>query len=127
MEERDFLELSQTPTNLEIDEDIGDLLLEDTDVSALEGFEYPALLLTGVLFQDTLKVIKTCARKSYREVAIWLDLEDGSSPTMIGTLPLELDTLLVMRYLGVRVIAYFSQEKVEPLDLSDTEVLEKYM
>ena len=46
MEERDFLELSQTPTNLEIDEDIGDLLLEDTDVSALEGFEYPALLLS---------------------------------------------------------------------------------
>ena len=46
---------------------------------------------------------------------------------MIGTLPLELDTLLVMRYLGVRVTAYFNQEKVEPLDLSDTEVLEKFM
>lgn len=123
----DLLDISQTSQNLDIDFDIGSLELEGVNITALPDFKYPAIVIAGVAFQDTIKVINTRSRESFRSVDVWLDMEDGSSPSRIGTLPLELETLLVMRYLGVRVTAYLSSEKVELLDLSDTDVLEKYM
>lgn len=127
MESSDLLDLGQTSQNLEIDFDISELSLGLSDITTLPDFQYPAMLLTGVVFQDTLKVLKTRARESYRSIDVWLDMEDGNSPVKVGTLPLEMETLLVMRYLGVRVTAYLSPDVVEDLDLSDADVLEKYM
>ncbi len=126
MEGSDFLDVGQTSEDLDIDLDVADLSLGFVDVTTVEGFEYPAMVITGVSFADTLKVLKTRARKSYRSIDVWLDLEDGSPPTNIGTLPLELETLLVMRYLGVGVTLYFTSDRVETLDLSDVSVLERF-
>lgn len=127
MEGSDFLDLPQTPEDLDIEYDITGLSLDLVDVTAQEGFNYPAMVITGVVFQDTLKVLKTRVRDSFRAFDVWLDMEDGSSPTNIGTLPLEMETLLVMRYLGVRVTVYLTPDEVETLDLSDASVLERFM
>lgn len=40
---------------------------------------------------------------------------------------MELETLLVMRYLGVQVTLYLQSGEAEPLDLTDTDVLERFM
>ena len=127
MEGSDFLDLPQTPEDFDIEYDITGLSLDLVDVTAQEGFKYPAMVITGVVFQDTLKVLKTRVRDSFRAFDVWLDMEDGSSPTNIGTLPLEMETLLVMRYLGVRVTVYLTPDEVETLDLSDASVLERFM
>ena len=127
MEGSDFLDLPQTPEDLDIEYDITGLSLDLVDVTAQEGFKCPAMVITGVVFQDTLKVLKTRVRDSFRAFDVWLDMEDGSSPTNIGTLPLEMETLLVMRYLGVRVTVYLTPDEVETLDLSDASVLERFM
>ena len=127
MEGSDFLDLPQTPEDLDIEYDITGLSLDLVDVTAQEGFKYPAMVITGVVFQDTLKVLKRRVRDSFRAFDVWLDMEDGSSPTNIGTLPLEMETLLVMRYLGVRVTVYLTPDEVETLDLSDASVLERFM
>ncbi len=127
MESTDLLDLGQTSQDLGIDYDITGLALGSVDVTEMEGFQYPAMVLTGVVFQDTLKVLQTRAHESYRAFDVWLDMEDGNSPVKIGTLPMELETLLVMRYLGVRVTLYLSSDSVRPLDLSDTETLEEFM
>lgn len=127
MESSDFLDLGQTSQDLDIDLDISGLDLGFGDITAVEGFQYPAMVLTGVVFQDALKVLQTRVRQSYRSFDVWLDMEDGNSPVKIGTLPMELETLLVMRYLEIGVTLYLSSDKVESLDLSDTEVLERFM
>lgn len=127
MESEDFLDLDQTSQNLDIDFDISELSLNIVDVTTLPDFKYPAMLITGVLFQDTLKVLKTKARESYRSVDVWLDMEDGSSPENIGTLPMDMEVFLIMRYLNVRVTLYLSPDNVETLDLAQPDVLEKFM
>lgn len=126
-ENSDMLDLSETSQDLDIDFDIADLSFGFSDVTSIAGFQYPAMVLSGVVFQDTLRVLQTRARESYRAFDVWLDMEDGNQPVKIGTLPLELETLLVMRYLGVRCTVYFSEDNFELLDLSDTAVLEKYL
>lgn len=123
----DFLSLDQTSQDMDIDLDISQLSLNVVDVTTLPDFKYPAMLLTGVLFQDTLKVLQTKAKKSYRSVDVWLDMEDGSSPENIGALPMDMEVFLIMRYLNVRVTLYLSPDSVETLDLTQTDVLEKFM
>lgn len=123
----DLYDLSQTSQDLDIELDIGGLALEESDITSNPDFKYPAIVISDVVFQDVIKVLNTRCRKSYRAFDVWLDGVEGGSPVLMGTLPLELETLLVMRYLGVRVTAYFSSDRVELLDLSDTDVLEKYM
>lgn len=76
----ELLELSQTSEDLDIDLDVTGLLLDSVDVTTLQGFQYPAMVLTGVAFKDTLRVLKTRFRESFRSVDVWLDLEDGSAP-----------------------------------------------
>lgn len=123
----ELLELSQTSEDLDIDLDITGILLDSVDVTTLQGFQYPAMVLTGVAFKDTLRVLKTRFRESFRSVDVWLDLEDGSAPSKIGTLPLELETLLTMRYLGINLTLYLEPGHVESVDLSSPNVLEDFI
>lgn len=127
MDDFDFFDLSQTSADLDIDLNVTGLDIGLVDVTTLPGFQYPAMVLTGVVFKDTLKVLKTRYRESFRSVDVWLDLEDGSNPSQIGTLPLELETLLVMKYLGVSVTLYLGPDNVESIDLSNPSVLEDFI
>lgn len=127
MDDFESFELSQTSEDLDIDLNVGGLDLGLVDVTTLPEFKYPAMVLTSVVFKDTLRVLKTRYRESYRSVDVWLDLEDGSEPSMIGTLPLELETLLTMRYLGITVTLYLQPDSVESVDLSNPSVLEDFI
>ncbi len=127
MDDLELFDLSQTSEDLGVDLEVEGLDIERVDVTTLIGFQYPAMVLTGVVFKDTLKVLKTRFRESYRSVDVWLDLEDGSKPTNIGTLPLELETLLLMRYLGITVTLYLGPETVESVDLSNPSKLEDFI
>lgn len=127
MDGLDLFELSQTSDDLNIDLSVTGIDLGLVDVTTLPEFRYPAMVLTGVVFKDTLRVLKTRFRESYRSVDVWLDLEDGSEPSKIGTLPLELEVLLTMRYLGISVTLYLQPDNVESLDLSNPSVLEDFI
>lgn len=127
MDDLEFFELSQTSADLDIDLDVTGLDIGLVDVTTLPGFQYPAMVLTGVVFKDTLRVLQTRVRESYRSYDVWLDLEDGSAPSQIGKLPLELETLLTMRYLGISVTLYLQPDLVKSVDLSNPVELEDFI
>ena len=124
----DFLELGQTSQDLDIEYDIGDLEPKEISVTQVPGFQYPAMEISGVAYNDTIKVLQTCSRNSYRSIDVWLNMNDGSTPIKLDPLPLEMETLLMMRFLGVSVTLYLSpDEDVQPFDFSDVSELEKYI
>lgn len=123
----DLFDIDQSNDDLNIDLEVSGLGANTTDVTELEGFEYPAIVIAGVAFNDVLRVLKTCERDSYRACDIWLDPEDGNAPECIGQLPLELETLLLMLFLGVRVTIYLSSDRQITPSLSDPELLEAFM
>lgn len=127
MDDSNSFMLSQTSEDLDIDLNVTGIDLGLTDVTTLPDFKYPAMVLTSVVFKDTLRVLQTRFRESYRSVDVWLDLEDGSEPSQIGTLPLELETLLTMRYLGISVTLYLGPDNVESVDLSNPSALEDFI
>lgn len=116
------------------DDDLGfsstDVDSFDVDVADFrdqEGLTYPAMLLTRVLFMDSLLVLKSQKRSSYREIPVWLELDGGEGYQEMGTLQLTSDILLLLRHLHIGVTMYWSYDIVETLDLSNPAVLEKYI
>lgn len=103
------------------------LELDVADLREQPDITYPAVLLSGVLFTDCLKVLKYFKRKSYREFPTWLELPDGGGFTCIGTMQLDSQVLQLLRHLRIGVTIYFSTENIETLDLNDPAVIEKYI
>lgn len=122
-----FEQIGQTSVDLNIDLEAESITNEIYDVRAEQGFEYPAMLITGIKFQDTLRVLKSVRQESYRLFDVWLDLEDGNPPVKQGTLPANSDTFLIMRYLGLRVTLYLDENNIQSLDLQDPSVLESFI
>ena len=116
-----------------LEEDFGfdptdsDLDLGIRDLSDEEGVEYPALLLSNILFTDVLKVLKELKRDSYRTVDVWLELQDSGDFVQFTPLPLDSRLLIVLRHLKVQATAYWSPQDIEVLDLKDPCVIEKFL
>lgn len=107
----------------------------DTDVLDLgirdlrdeEGLEYPALLLSNVLFVDALKVLQASKRESYRAVDVWLELPEGDGFQKIGSMQADSELMVALRHLKIAATLYYSAEDFEALDLNDPAVLEKFI
>lgn len=90
------------------------------------GLQYPALLLSGVAFMDCLRVLDAKKQESYREVDVWVEIPNGGFRN-IGSLQLDSDMLLLLRFLRINAVMYYDHENIEPLDLNDCSVLEKFV
>lgn len=101
--------------------------LDMPDFREQEGLEYPALLLSNVLFMDCLTVLSKIKRPSFREVDTWVELEDGAGYQHIGSIQLDSTVLLTLRFLHIRATAYYSSESIQVLDLEDPTVLEQFI
>lgn len=127
MSEEDFLDIGQDNEDLSIDFTIGFDGYDTPDVRDQPGFEYPAMLITGVHFNDTLRVLQSIRRESYRLFDVWVDLENGQPPVKQGNLPADISTFLSMRYLGLTVTLYLGEDEIQVLNLHDISVLEKFI
>lgn len=123
----EFEPIGQTSEDLEIDLTAGDTLMSVVDVRDEPGFKYPAMLISGIRFNDTLRILQAVRKESYRLFDVWLDLGDGSPPTRQGTLQADSQVLLTMRYLGLTVTLYLTEDSVQTLDLRDPSVIENYI
>lgn len=123
----DFFEIGQTSSDLEIDLEATAVSSDLIDIRELDGFKYPSMLVSGVKFNDALRVLQTVYHPSYRNFDVWIDLDDGSPPVLQGSLPADVTTFLTMRYLGLHVTLYLSREVVQSLDLQNPEVLEEFI
>ena len=101
--------------------------LDLADLTAQDGFTYPALLLHGVLFMDCLRVLQAQKRKSFREVDTWVELPESGEFQNIGTLQLDSDMLLVLRQLRIGATIYWEEGTTETIDLSDPERIENFI
>lgn len=129
--------MSENEDLLRLDGDVEDFSFSPSDADGLdlefidfreqEGLEYPAILLSNVLFMDCLHVLKKMKRESYREFSTWVAIPGEQSFQNIGTIQLDSTVLLAMRYLHIGVTAYYSAENVEVLDLDNPEVLERFI
>lgn len=125
-EDNELLEVSEE--SFDFDPNLPDsFVIEIADLRDREDVEYPALLLSNVLFMDCLRVLKANNRKSYRSVDTWVELSDNNEFQHIGELPLSSDTLLALRHLRIRATLYVDAETVEVLDLESPEVIEKFI
>lgn len=97
------------------------------DLRDQDGINYPCILLSGVAFMDCLRVLSANKRKSYREVDAWLELENSEGFKNIGTIQLDSDLLLLLKYLRIRAVMYYDAERIEALDLNDPQVIEKFI
>lgn len=127
MNSEDFFEIGQTDDDLNISMLDTDDLIDVVDIRELDDFRYPAMLISGIQFKDTLRVLKSVRKESYRLFDVWVDLGDDTIPIKQGSLPATLETLLVLRYLGLKVTLYLSADIVETLDLRNPDVLVQYI
>lgn len=123
----DFVAIGQTQEDLSLDVAMGGSLEDIVDVRNCEGFAFPAMLLSGVRFNDALKVLKDSRVDSYRCFDVWVDLGNGNMPYKVGTMPATMDSFIIMRYLGINVTLYLNEDTVMTLNLSDPTVLESFM
>lgn len=103
------------------------LSLDIADLRNEPGLQYPALLLSNVSFMDCLRVLDLQKRQSYREVDVWVELAGDAGFKHIGTIQLDSDLLLLLRFLRIHVTMYYSKDEVSLLDLNDTAVLEQFV
>lgn len=103
------------------------LSLDIRDFREEEGLEYPALLLSNVLFMDALKVLQASKRESYRTIDVWLDLEEEGSFHKIGSVQADSELLVTLRYLQIAATMYYSHDNFEALDLNSSDLLEKFV
>lgn len=127
MNSEDFFEIGQTDDDLNISMLDTDDLIDVVDIRELDDFRYPAMLISGIQFKDTLRVLKSVRKESYRLFDVWVDLGGDTIPIKQGSLPATLETLLVLRYLGLKVTLYLSADIVETLDLRNPDVLVQYI
>lgn len=123
----EFEDIGQTSLDMEIDLETGDIGGEVIDVTGQQGFEYPAMLITGIKFNDTLRVLKALRRKTFRLFDTWVDLEDGNPPVKQGSMPADSSVFLAMRTLGLHVTLYLDENTVMPLDLQDPECIMEFI
>lgn len=123
----EFEPIGQTSEDLEIDLLAGDTDLPIADVREEPGFQYPAMLISGIRFNDTLRILQAVRKESYRLFDVWLDLGDGSPPVKQGTLQADSRVFLTMRYLGLNVTLYLTEDSIQTLDLRDLSVIEDYI
>lgn len=122
-----FEDIGQDNDDLEIDFSDSFELSEISDIRELEGFAYPSMLISGVKFNDTLRILRELRTNSYRLFDVWIDLGDGEPPIKQGTLPANSEILLAMRYLGLRVTLYLDENNIESLDLNKSKDIEKFI
>lgn len=122
-----FDPIGQTSADLDIDLFAGDTTLSMTDVREEAGFKYPAMLITGIKFTDTLRILQAVRKDSYRLFDVWIDLGDGSPPVKQGTLQADSQVFLTMRYLGLNVTLYLTEDSIQTLDLQDLSVIEDFI
>lgn len=123
----ELYDIGQTSSDLDIDLFAGDALLDIVDVQEQPDFHYPAMLISGIKFNDALRVLKSVRQESYRLFDVWIDLGDGNPPIKQGTLPANSATFLAMRYLGLNVTLYLKEGEVQTLDLKDLSVIEAFV
>lgn len=122
-----FEDIGQDNDDLEIDFSDSFELSEISDIRELEGFAYPSMLISGVKFNDTLRILRELRINSYRLFDVWIDLGDGELPIKQGTLPANSEILLAMRYLGLRVTLYLDENNIDSLDLNKSKDIEKFI
>ena len=101
--------------------------LEIVDFREQADVNYPAVVLSRVLFRDCLVVLQARKRQSYREMETWVELPDGEGFQKIGTLQMDSDMLLTLRHLRIGVTLYYDSDEMEVLNLEDPEVLERFI
>ena len=107
--------------------DVDSFELGMSDFREQEGLQYPALLLSNVLFADCLRLLQSMKRQSYREVSVWVELDGGQSYSNVGTLQLDSDLLIVLKHLRIGATLYYDVDTWETLQLDDPAVLEKFI
>lgn len=127
MSDIDLLEIGQGNEELDIDLAAGFDSFDIVDVRDDPNFQYPAMLISGLKFNDALRVLKSIRRESYRLFDVWVDLEDGNPPVKQGSLPADSNTFLTMRYLGLHVTLYLSEDQIQTLNLNDLSVIEDFI
>ena len=123
----DFEEIGQESSDLGVDADINLSMDDIYDIRDDPDFTYPAMLISGIAFQDTLRVLQSIRHESYRLFDVWIDPEDGNPPCKQGSLPADSDTFLTMRYLGLHVTLYLNKDAIQMLDLKDPKVIEEFI
>lgn len=123
----EFEEIGQTSEDLDIDLNAVADYSEELDVRNQPGFFYPAMLISGIKFSDALEVLQTAYHECRSLCDVWIDLEDGNPPVKQGRLPADLNTFLIIRYLGLRVTLYPMEGAVRTLNLSDPFELENFI
>ena len=127
MANEELYDIGQTSADLDIDLFAGDMPLDVIDVQEQPGFRYPAMLISGIKFNDALRVLKSVRQESYRLFDVWIDLGDGNPPVKQGSLPANSATFLTMRYLGLNVTLYLQEGEVQTLNLKDSSVIETFI
>lgn len=122
-----FEEIGQVSSDLDLDLMSEVEGLDIIDVQDQPGFEYPAMLISGIQFNDVLRILKAVDRKSYRSFDVWIDLGEGIAPVKQGTLPMDSRVLLTAKYLGLNITLYLDVNNVQTLDLNNPEVIACYI
>lgn len=121
-------QLRLTTESYDFDPTVPDVLtLDIADLREQEGLEYPAVLLSNVLFMDCLKVLQSVKRESYRQMQVWIELPDTGEFRCIGEMQIDSDVLLLLRHLKIQVTMYYDEENLEFLDLEDPETFERFL
>lgn len=101
--------------------------LDIQDFRDQPGVEYPAMLLSRVVWRDCLLVLTSQKKQSYRMISVWFEGENGEGYEAIGEIQLTSDILLVLRHLRIGVTIYWDQDNMEVLNLEDPEVIERFI
>lgn len=124
----EFEDISLEEESFDFDPTSADVFeLEVVDFREQTDVNYPAVVLSRVLFRDCLLVLQARKRQSYREMETWVELPDGDGFQKIGTLQMDSDMLLTLRHLRIGVTLYYNNEEMEVLNLEDPEVLERFV
>lgn len=124
----EFEDISLEEESFDFDPTSADVFeLEVVDFREQTDVNYPAVVLSRVLFRDCLLVLQARKRQSYREMETWVELPDGDGFQKIGTLQMDSDMLLTLRHLRIGVTLYYDSEEMEVLNLEDPEVLERFV
>lgn len=123
----EFEPIGQTSEDINID--LYDMTesMSMADVTSCDGFKYPAMLISGVEFKDSLRVLQDIKKDSYKNFDVWVDLKDSNEPVLIGELPADVKTFLAMKYLGLSVILYLDSENTISMDFDDVDLMEKFI
>ena len=125
----DSILLSDVP-ELDLDvspESLDNIELGFKDFREEPGVIYPALLLSNVHFMDSLKVLKSAKRESFRSVSVWVELPNGEGFSDMGTIQLDSTVLLLLRHLHIGAVIYYTEDEIEALDLNNPNVLERFI